>query len=575
MRPTAQEIYASLLLHHGHGYPLWIPEPNSALPSANYAEGIRIGDVGILTPNGGFDYLFNVFLPEDDDINRWRGVPEGFCPLEFRRSLVYVTENQHRPKIPICSQQTKQLDLAADGTVVAPGLPIGIGSGVELKFSRSRGAALMLPEGASRVDYLGLADIRDYVTANTQSWYQFVYETLRLEVDNGSLYVITGFDKTRCYETASFSNSSKASAVSLRFTSPLLVDGNYGRLSLAYSSDLHIPVSSRASDPSHGLDNLSVFIRGFKTMMRKRSAGFRRSKGVKVIDVTKAEPDDVMKTRPMSNQGSYYSSDSSSSRPSSSKSTNSTRSNNSLAPEISTLDGADGPLEEDGIFAFSVFDADPQQDGSGSPIESMESFYHPSDAINEYLLEMLPDANVAVTHDKQWISVLDETDEEFPAKHTLLDRVGDKFMMSIYGDENVCLMDQNDFGSFVNEKHNAPESDLPYNDEGSIEWIPQDGSEDAQTSEEVEITVYESLDESDSNSSDDERSLNPIALKLEPYISHSKVHIPPSRDRDVLGWIEDVKLALDTMSLEGLDIKKIVSLSLKSVGNAAVDNNKT
>jgi len=220
----------------------------------------------------------------------------------------------------------------------------------------------MLPEGASRVDYLGLADIRDYAMANAESWYRFVNGTLRLEADNGSLYVITGFDKTHSYETASFYNSSKSSAVSLRFTSPLLVDGSYGRLSLGHSSDLQTPVSSRASDPSNRLKNLSVFVRGFKVMIRKRNTRFMRGSAVKVIDVTKAKPEDVMKARPMSSQGSGYSSSSSSSRPSTGDSTNS---NQSLALETASFD--DVP-EEENIFAFSVFDADPPE-GVSAAIE--------------------------------------------------------------------------------------------------------------------------------------------------------------------------------------------------------------
>jgi len=120
MIPTAQEIYASMLLHHGHGYPLWIPEPNNALSPSNFAEGTRIGDVGLLTSSGGFDYLFNIFLPEADSINKWRGVPEGFRPMEFQSNLIYSTENLHRPRVPICSQQTKQLMLDVDGTAVIP-----------------------------------------------------------------------------------------------------------------------------------------------------------------------------------------------------------------------------------------------------------------------------------------------------------------------------------------------------------------------------------------------------------------------------------------------------------------------
>ncbi len=76
----APDIYASLLLPKGHGYPLWLPEPPSNLPS-----GTQIGDLGILNDDGGFTYLFNVCKDASDE-NR---APPGFEPLKGIREPRY------------------------------------------------------------------------------------------------------------------------------------------------------------------------------------------------------------------------------------------------------------------------------------------------------------------------------------------------------------------------------------------------------------------------------------------------------------------------------------------------------
>jgi len=179
------------------------------------------------------------------------------------------------------------------------GMPVGPGIGVELQFSRSQGAALMLPEGALRVDYRGLPDMRDYAARNAESWYQFLTEQVRMDAHNGSLYLVTGHDKTNCYENIAFSNSSKECSICLRFSSPLLANGDFGRLKLSYSSsDAHMP-SMQASHPQHTLKNLSVFIRGFKIMIRRPPWLWRPA--VKVMDVTKADPKEVMYRGPVPN----------------------------------------------------------------------------------------------------------------------------------------------------------------------------------------------------------------------------------------------------------------------------------
>jgi hypothetical protein len=46
-------------------HPLWIPQSNMVLPILYRAQGVRVGDVGIFTESGAFDFLFNICVPRD------------------------------------------------------------------------------------------------------------------------------------------------------------------------------------------------------------------------------------------------------------------------------------------------------------------------------------------------------------------------------------------------------------------------------------------------------------------------------------------------------------------------------
>ncbi len=76
------DVYRNLLLRERHGYPLWIPESDYNLPDVYRDKGVSVGDLGILTDDGGFDFLFNVCAEADDPVNCGR-VPPQFQPLRI------------------------------------------------------------------------------------------------------------------------------------------------------------------------------------------------------------------------------------------------------------------------------------------------------------------------------------------------------------------------------------------------------------------------------------------------------------------------------------------------------------
>lgn len=81
MSQAAPDIYTDCLLPLKHGYPLYRPEPDQGLPDAYRVEGVSIGDIGIITPEGYFDFLFNMcrtdsVASDSNPVNQY-GIPDG------------------------------------------------------------------------------------------------------------------------------------------------------------------------------------------------------------------------------------------------------------------------------------------------------------------------------------------------------------------------------------------------------------------------------------------------------------------------------------------------------------------
>ncbi len=69
-----RNVYVQLMSTLGHGYPLWRQDYDSKAPPT------RVGDLGYLTDDGDFAYLFNVF-GDASDLSKSDRVPPDFIPL--------------------------------------------------------------------------------------------------------------------------------------------------------------------------------------------------------------------------------------------------------------------------------------------------------------------------------------------------------------------------------------------------------------------------------------------------------------------------------------------------------------
>ncbi|KAI3620010.1 hypothetical protein WG66_009060 [Moniliophthora roreri] len=272
----------------------------------------------------------------------------------------------------------------------------------------------MPPNGAFRVDCAPLAAFREYAEQNAYEWYQFINGTLRREAENGSLYLVTGFDKTNAWETALFHSSLSSQSCSLIFTAAGASDG---RMRLSQSSVLQTSVTSRCS-PSNAKNNQTLFIRGFRISLRQGPSAWILG-GVRTTS-TQSSSKDIFDA--MGRSGSYPgSSPAGSGRGGTSSRTSSRSSGQSPGPDEG--DSWTGGSSKDHTSNTSL-----EEDDFGVPPSQP---YHPLNVINDFILQNNPTAEVVVTHDDDWISLLTEKDINMPDDQTLIERFQGTYQVSI------------------------------------------------------------------------------------------------------------------------------------------------
>jgi hypothetical protein len=127
---------------------------------------------------------------------------------------------------------------------------------------------------------------------NAILWYQFVNVTLGREASNGSLYLVTGCDKSMTWGVASISCASGTDTLSLKFTAAEVAEASTTR---GYTWETYCPATVRIGpnpDPER-LQNQCVFLRGFKVMLQEGLMAKVRGT-VKVTSVLDAKADGII-----------------------------------------------------------------------------------------------------------------------------------------------------------------------------------------------------------------------------------------------------------------------------------------
>ncbi|KAJ7767976.1 hypothetical protein DFH07DRAFT_313414 [Mycena maculata] len=368
-------LYSRLLFPQGHGYPLFRPQPSDDLPEPARRTGTEIGEVGVVTEDGCFDPIFNILRAADDRANRF-GVPMGFEQLVLGPEDIRVRTLFHLAGSGISNTKIKKRRLDVDaGIEDNVFVPLGAGAVVEVSTNSKETGLLMLPDGASRWDLRPHQVFRDYAIKHAQSWYMFVNGPLGRMVGNGDLYLITGVTKSTSWSVAAISNSSGDGKVSLK-----LKAAQVGAAGASCAWEWEHSSSSVDSGPRRHpgqeswRDNQTVFLRGYKVALR--SMPLRRAP--KVVSIATSKGSNVL-----------------------SKST---------SVPFSQTRSIPGPSNNLSRNAPRASGSDSASDSDESMVDYSPKLYHPSDVINDYLLDSLSGKNamVAVAHDDDWASVLEE-----------------------------------------------------------------------------------------------------------------------------------------------------------------------
>ncbi|KAH8827464.1 hypothetical protein DL96DRAFT_1250774 [Flagelloscypha sp. PMI_526] len=163
----------------GYGIPLWDPQA--------IAKVVEVGDVGILTEDGGFQTLFNATVPEHKQ-NQYR-LPPNFSPLKLAEGDLELRRTS------ISRQFLSHGKMSNSPPDNHPQFTCGE---FKLDFQMSHGAILILKDSPTKIATPRSSHIRKYIEQNIESWYTFCDEGLGRDLDRQALIFVTeirrGFD---------------------------------------------------------------------------------------------------------------------------------------------------------------------------------------------------------------------------------------------------------------------------------------------------------------------------------------------------------------------------------------------
>ncbi|KAJ7649897.1 hypothetical protein FB45DRAFT_886302, partial [Roridomyces roridus] len=383
------EIYCNQLLQRKRGFPLYIPGPRANLSAEYRRNGISIGDVG--SPFT-FDFFFNIYLPAGYPVNTH--TPEDFVPLA-----------------PYDVIDVSQEDVAPGDYVATPFVQHTTGVGFSqfpgdafvFHCYNPTGAVLALPHGARQEKLGNLAATRNYAAKNAESWYKYVNGTRGRELKNGTLYLVTGWEKSASWGIATFHDViSPRNELQLAFrpTADRSVGHRYRWQTC--------PARHKYADPPGGNDhclNQTTFIHGFSISLGE-TFWQRLFGGISMCSLADSQlltsPSDFV---PFGFQRSVF----------------------SWSFDFAGSSTTGGKSRAEAKVTTSDLSSAPE-------------LFLPGRMINDWILSQTPDAKVVITHDDNWAEALHDfaTATSLRTERDFLQKLAEKFVM--HDDEGLTFL---------------------------------------------------------------------------------------------------------------------------------------
>ncbi|KAF9258238.1 hypothetical protein L218DRAFT_1005255 [Marasmius fiardii PR-910] len=213
-------IYSRLLIQCRRGYPLWKPEVSEG------PDGINIGDVGVLTKDGGFIALLNIGTSsEADRLNSCRGVPDNIqrigINLRWDQPCTITADGSGFPGAVFIPINSAMPDTSRQFFRTQVPEPPGVRCQVTFSGSPEKTAALSIfPNTETAVQECGdISGLWDYAAAHHVQWMEFMrsFQSPKYN-DAESLFLVTGFTKSKAWARALMKKKNGLKNCSVTFT---------------------------------------------------------------------------------------------------------------------------------------------------------------------------------------------------------------------------------------------------------------------------------------------------------------------------------------------------------------------
>ncbi|KAJ7170942.1 hypothetical protein C8R43DRAFT_72172 [Mycena crocata] len=322
--------------------------------------GVAIGDVGRVTPDGIFDFFFNIYLPPGHPINA--NIPEAFSPM-VPFAPIDLVHLDFSPGSYISTSTVQKLDLDPPLDEFPEG---------EFVFSCTspEGAVLALPHGSHLQRLENLENLRAYAAQHAESWYKYINGARGRGLANGSLYLVTGWEKAQSWGMASFHNTDDEFQLIFK-PNP---DSNRLQYRWGGAHARRNPARKKYFCPMNSISNQTTFIHGLSISLGRGNWG-RLFGDVEIRPIVDSQFGSAKGDATTHSQGSSF-----------------------LSWSFSLLTGGGtttGKHHAGGNDATAV-----------SEFAPIPPLFHPAALINDYILQMTPQARVVLSHTDDWSEIL-------------------------------------------------------------------------------------------------------------------------------------------------------------------------